>query len=236
LNFDDRDELLSIGRILYEKEFNRFFKIFLNLEGNQNRIVYIFSERSANNNTSRLLKFSSGGTVSSGDFVTANSAEVSANYTVFDYEELNSNFQSYSFRQLVIRDSTSYKLTKTIELLLSGYLKFSEQGEFQWSSFSGNPIRSLDERLIEPKFVYDYYGLNFGIGVRYFETTAYSITNGIDKTKSSDYTSVGPTSEITYEISDKINLKLYGWYEFISNGTDLHREIANLDLKLSYRF
>jgi hypothetical protein len=236
LNFDDRDELLSIGRILYEKEFNRFFKIFLNLEGNQNRIVYIFSERSANNNTSRLLKFSSGGTVSSGDFVTANSAEVSANYTVFDYEELNSNFQSYSFRQLVIRDSTSYKLTKTIELLLSGYLKFSEQGEFQWSSFSGNPIRSLDERLIEPKFVYDYYGLNFGIGVRYFETTAYSITNGVDKTKSSDYTSVGPTSEITYEISDKINLKLYGWYEFISNGTDLHREIANLDLKLSYRF
>jgi hypothetical protein len=236
LNFDDRDELLSIGRILYEKEFNRFFKIFLNLEGNQNRIVYIFSERSANNNTSRLLKFSSGGTFSSGDFVTANSAEVSANYTVFDYEELNSNFQSYSFRQLVIRDSTSYKLTKTIELLLSGYLKFSEQGEFQWSSFSGNPIRSLDERLIEPKFVYDYYGINFGIGVRYFETTAYSITNGVDKTKSSDYTSVGPTSEITYEFSDKINLKLYGWYEFISNGTDLHREIANLDLKLSYRF
>lgn len=236
LNFDDRDELLSIARILYEKEFNRFFKIFLNLEGNQNRIVYIFSERSANNNTLRLLKFSSGGTVSSGDFVTANSAEVSANYTVFDYEALNPNFQSYSFRQLVIRDSTSYKLTKTIELLLSGYLKYSEQGEFQWSSFSGNPIRSLDERLIEPKFIYDYYGLNFGIGVRYFETIAYSITNGVDKTKSSDYTSVGPTSEITYEISDKINLKLYGWYEFISNGTDLHREVANLDLKLSYRF
>ena len=168
--------------------------------------------------------------------MTTNSAEVSANYTVFDYEALNPNFQSYSFRQLVIRDSTSFKLTKTIELLLSGYLKYSEQGEFQWSSFSGNPIRSLDERLVEPKIVYEYYGLNFGIGFRYFETTAYSITNGINKTMSSDYTSIGPTSEITYEISDKINLKLYGWYEFISNGTDLHREIANLDLKLSYRF
>jgi len=236
LNFDDRDELLSIGRILYEKEFNRFFKIFLNLEGNLNRIVYIFSERSANNNTTRLLKFSSGGTVSSGDFVTSNSAEVSANYTVFDYEDLNPNFQSYSFRQLVIRDSTSYKLSRTFELLISGYLKFSEQGEFKWSSFSGNPIRSLNEKLIEPKIVYDFYDFNFGIGVRYFETTAYTITNGINKTKSSDYTSVGPTSEITYGVSDKINLKLYGWYEFISNGTDVRREIANLNLKLSYKF
>jgi hypothetical protein len=236
LNFDDRDELLSIGRILYEKEFNRFFKIFLNLEGNLNRIVYIFSERSANNNTTRLLKFSSGGTVSSGDFVTSNSAEVSANYTVFDYEDLNPNFQSYSFRQLVIRDSTSYKLSRTFELLISGYLKFSEQGEFKWSSFSGNPIRSLNEKLIEPKIVYDIYDFNFGIGVRYFETTAYTITNGINKTKSSDYTSVGPTSEITYGVSDKINLKLYGWYEFISNGTDVRREIANLNLKLSYKF
>jgi hypothetical protein len=127
-------------------------------------------------------------------------------------------------------------MTRTFDILLSGYLKFSEQGEFQWSSFSGNPIRSLDERLIESKFVYDYYGLNFGVGIRYFETTAYSITNGVEKAKSSDYNSIGPTSEITYGVSDKINLKLYGWYEFISNGTDLHREIANLDLKLSYRF
>jgi len=236
LNFDDRDELLSVGRIMYEKEFNRFFKIFLNLEGNLNRIVYIFSERSANNNTTRLLKYSSGGIFSSGDFITSNSAEVSANYTVFDYEDLNPNFQSYSFRQLVIRDSTCYKFSKTFEMLLSGYLKFSEQGEFKWSSFSGNPIRSLDEKLVESKFIYDYYGLDFGIGVRYFETTVYTITNGVEKTKSSDYTSVGPTTEITYGFSDKINLKIYGWYEFISNGTDLHREIANLDLKLSYRF
>jgi hypothetical protein len=236
LNFDDRDELLTLGRVMYEKEFNRFFKIFLNIEGNLNKIVYIYSERSANNNTSRLLKFSSGGTISSGDLVTANSAEISANYTVFDYEELNPNFQSYSFRQLVIRDSTSYKLTKTLELFFSGYLKFSEQGDFEWSSFSGNPIRSLEERLFEPKFLYDYYGLSFGIGFRYFETTAYNISNGIDKIKSSDYTSIGPTEEISYSVSDKINLKVYGWYEFISNETAMHREIANLNLKLSYRF
>jgi len=83
---------------------------------------------------------------------------------------------------------------------------------------------------------YDYYGLSFGIGFRYFETTAYNISNGIDKIKSSDYTSIGPTEEISYSVSDKINLKVYGWYEFISNETAMHREIANLNLKLSYRF
>ncbi|MEK6552483.1 MAG: hypothetical protein AABZ54_03430, partial [Bacteroidota bacterium] len=38
LNYDDRDELLSIGRILLEKEFNPFFRIFVNLEGSLNKI------------------------------------------------------------------------------------------------------------------------------------------------------------------------------------------------------
>ncbi|MHB8904759.1 MAG: hypothetical protein ACYC6D_01385, partial [Melioribacteraceae bacterium] len=94
LNFDDRDELLSIGRIMYEKEFNSFFKVFVNLEGSLNKIVYIFAERSSNNNLQRILKFSSGGTFTAGKFTSSNSAEVSANYTVFDFEELNPNFRS----------------------------------------------------------------------------------------------------------------------------------------------
>lgn len=236
LNFDDRDELLSIGRILYEKEFTRFFKIFFNLEGNINKIVYIFAERSSNNNVKRIVKFASGGIFSTESFTSSNSAEVSANYTVFDYEELNPNFRSYSFRQLVVRDSTSFRMQTKIRLFFAGYIKLSEQGDFKWSNFTSNPVRYLSEQYAEPKIFYDDRSLSLGIGIRYFSLSTFNVQNGSDKIKVSDYTSIGPLSEISYVVGERIILKVYGWYEFIKTEDNSRREMANLSMKLSYKF
>lgn len=236
LNFDDRDELLSIGRILYEKSFNPFFKIFLNIEGSLNKTVYIFSERSSNNNLRRIIKFSSGGTFTAGRFTSSNSAEVSANYTVFDYEELNPNFRSYSFRQLVLRDSSNYRFSRTFRFFVTGYMKLSEQGDFRWTGFSNKPSRYLDEQYAEPKFFYDYRSLSFGIGVRYFSLSTFNFSSNLEKILASAYTSIGPVSEISYVVDERINLKFYGWYEFIKTEDNFKREIANLSIKVNYRF
>ncbi|MEW6703101.1 MAG: hypothetical protein AB1298_10355, partial [Bacteroidota bacterium] len=235
-NFDDRDELLSVARILFEKEFNPFFRIFINLEGNLNRLVYIFSERSSNNNVQRILKFSSGGIFTAGNFSSSNSAEVSANYTVFDYEELNPNFRSYSFRQLALRDSSNFRLNKTLRLFFNGYLKLSEQGDFKWSNFTNKPVRYLSEQYAAPKIFYDYLGFSFGLGLRYFSLTTFSINNGVEKVKVSEYTSIGPLSELSYIVNDRINLNFYGWYEFIRAEDNSKREMANFSIKVSYRF
>ncbi|MCX6171023.1 MAG: hypothetical protein NTX65_16940 [Ignavibacteriales bacterium] len=235
-NFDDRDELLSIGRVMYEKEFNPFFKIFINLEGSLNKIVYIFAERSSNNNMQRILKFSSGGMFSTGNFTSSNSAEVSANYTVFDYEELNPNFRSYSFRQFVFRDSSNYKLSGTVRLFISAYTKLSEQGDFKWTDFSNKPLRYINEQYAEPKIFYEFHSFSFGIGVRYFSLSTFNISNGIDKILASDYSSIGPITEISYTVDERINMKFYGWYEFIKSEDNVKREMANFSLKASYRF
>lgn len=236
LNYDDRDELLSIGRIMYEKEFNPFFKIFLNLEGSLNKLVYIFAQRSSNNNLRRVIKFSSGGTFTAGGFTSSNSAEVSANYTVFDYEELNPNFRSYSFRQFVLRDSSSFKLTRKFRFFFSGYIKLSEQGDFRWVGFSNKPSRYLDEQYAEPKFFYEYRSLSVGIGFRYFSLSTFNFGSGIDKILASDYRSIGPVLEISYVVDERINLKGYGWYEFIKSENNLRREMSNLSFKVNYRF
>ncbi len=236
LNFDDRDELLSVGRILFEKEFSPQLKIFMNLEGSLNKIVYIFAERSSNNNLGRILKFSSGGTFNAGRLTSSNSAEVSANYTVFDYEELNPNFRSYSFRQFIFRDSSNFNLSATFRLFFSGYLKLSEQGDFRWSDFASKPQRYLDEHYAEPKIFYDYRYFSFGIGVRYFSLSTFNIKDGIDKLLASDYSSIGPVTELSYLVSDRINLKFYGWYEFIRSDDQNEREMANLSLKVYYKF
>jgi len=235
LNYDDRDELLSIGRILLEKEFNPFFRIFVNLEGSLNKIVYIFAQRSSNNNNKRTLKISSGGAFTTGYFSSSNSAEVSANYTVFDYEELNPNFRSYSFRQFVFRDSSDYKLSRKIRLFFSGYLKLSEQGDFKWSSFSSKPLRYLSEQYADPKIYYEFQSLSIGLGIRYFSLETFNFKKGIEKIKVSDYRSIGPLAEISYTVGERINLKFYGWYEFIKSEDNTNREMANMSIKLNYK-
>ena len=236
LNFDDRDELLSIGRILYERKFNPYLKAFVNFEGSFNKIAYIFAERSSNNNIKRFIKLSSGGTFTSGKFASSNSAEVSANYTVFDYEELNPNFRSYSFRQFVYRDSTTFAFTKYLKLFFTGYIKLSEQGDFKWSNFTNKPQRFLNEQYAEPKLFYNLFGFNFGIGIRYFSLSTFNIIDGTEKQKVSEYVSIGPLSEINYDITEKILFKTYGWYEFIGTENNAKRELANFNLVLTYRF
>lgn len=235
-NYDDRDELLSIGRVMYEHKFNSFFKAFVNLEGSLNKTIYIFAERSANNNIKRTLKLSSGGVFQAGKLTSMNSAEVSANYTVFDYEELNPNFRSYSFRQFALRDSSQFRFSKSTNLLLAGYVKLSEQGDFKWSNFSGKPQRLLQEIYAEPKITYDYYGFIFGIGARFFALSTFNVKEGKIKIKASEYESIGPLAELTYLIATRISLKFLGWLEYIKAEDNSTREMANLSIRMNYQF
>lgn len=235
-NYDDRDELLTMGRVLFERQFNSLFRAFVNLEGSLNKIVYIFSERSSNNNVQRIIKLSSGGIISSKRITSSNSAEVSANYTVFDYEKLNPNYRSYSFRQFIVRDSTTIVLFKNFSLFFTGYTKLSEQGDFQWSSFSSKPLRYLSEQYIEPKLFFNYYNCSVGSGLRYFSLGTYNFKKGTEKNKLSEYISIGPVLEINCNTSKDFSFKLYGWYEFIKTDNNSKREIANFNLKLLYNF
>jgi len=233
-NFDDRDELLSIFRIYYSKKLSSLFTLFANIEGSINKTVYIFAERSSNNNIRRVIKFSSGGIYSGKYFTSSNTAEVSANYTVYDYEDLNPNYRSYSFRQLSIRDSSSLRITQLTSLNFSGYVKLSEQGDFKWTNFTGKPVRFIEEIYLEPKLNYYFGRVKLGIGLRYFSLSNYNFNGGSEKLLESDYSSIGPLTECTINLNDSFLLSLYGWYEFISAKSGGKRELANLNFKFNW--
>lgn len=233
-NYDDRDELLSILRIYYSKNLSPLFTLFANVEGSINKTVYIFAERSSNNNIRRVLKLASGGIYNGKYFTSSNTAEVSANYTVYDYEDLNPNYRSFSFRQLAVRDSSSLKITSTTALNFFGYLKFSEQGDFKWSNFTGKPVRFIEEIYLEPKLNYYIGKLKLGAGLRYFSLANYNYTNNNQKIIDSDYNSIGPLAEVSMNVNDSLLLNIYGWYEFITARNGSEREMANLNLRFNW--
>ncbi|MCF8241022.1 MAG: hypothetical protein K9J16_06525 [Melioribacteraceae bacterium] len=235
-NYDDRDELLTMFRAAYLRSINPFFDFFVNLEGSFHHIVYIFAERSSNNNIKRVLKLSSGGTYRGKNISSSNSVEVSANYTVYDFEEFNASFKSFAFRQFQFKDSTKINLTRSMFFAVTAHLKLSEQGDFKWSQFSSKPVRFLAEGYGEPKLFYTYRNLKMGVGIRYFRLTTYGYSDKNVKRLETDYSSIGPVSEISFNIINRLRLRIYGYYEFINNEENVSKELANMNLRLDWQF
>ncbi len=234
-NFDDRDEILSIFRLRYSKMLTPFFEAFIGPEATYSHIVYLFSEKSSNNNINRVLKLASGGNYSGKNVSSSNTFEVSANYTVYDFEDLNPNYKSFSFRQFNAIDSSTVKIFRDLSFNVYGYIKLSEQGDFKWTSFSERPTRYLEEIYGEPRLTVNFKGINFSVGLRYFSLKTFSYSK-LEKTLDSDYLSKGPLMEIYLLLKDVLYLRIYGWYEFITINNAINQEQTNLNIQVNWSF
>ena len=234
-NFDDRDELLSIIRFQYVKTFTPFFEGFVNADATINQTVYIFSEKSSNNNINRVFTLSAGGKYSGKMVRTTNSFSVSANYTVFDFEDINPNFKSFSFRQFTALDSTSIKFSRRFSILSYNYVKLSEQGNLRWNEFTTTPTRYLKEIFSETKLIVKPTRLSYAIGLRIFLLNTYNY-KGTEKVINSKFLSIAPVTEIKLELLDVLYFRLYGWYEFITSNNGQNRQETNLSMQVNYYF
>ncbi len=88
LNVEDRDELLVVASLGSRHHVSRYLDLDLTLDGTMSHLVYLLSDRSANNNVNRVLRFSPRTTYRPSPFFTMmNAFEVLANYTVYDFEQ-----------------------------------------------------------------------------------------------------------------------------------------------------
>ena len=234
-NDDDRDELLSIVRLRYSSFLNPYFEAFINLEGTYSHIVYIFAGRSSNNNTNRIVRFKAGGDYTGRVFSSYNSFEVSANYTVYDFEDLTSNFQSFSFRQMTALDSTTIKLTDRIALFSYGTIKLSEQGDFRWNNFTSRPTRFLQEIYAEPRIIVYLARSSISAGIRYFSLNTYNFDK-LTRIADTEYSSFGPIAIISINVWRRLDIYLNGFYEFISSSGNPDREQANMIMHVNWKF
>ena len=234
-NDDDRDELLSIIRFRYSKLLTSYFTGFVNAEATFGHTVYLFASRSSNNNQSRIIRLRAGGDYLGSLVKSFNSFEVSANYTVYDFEDLTTNYQSYSFRQFTAIDSTTIVLTNDVSLFGYGYLKLSEVGDFRWDNFTARPTRFLEELYLEPRFILNYKRTIFSIGLRLFLLNTYSYQENT-KIPSSEYLSLGPIALIDVLAWNNLNIVMKGYYEFITNTDVPDKEQASLLMQVNWNF
>lgn len=235
LNDDDRDEILSIVRVGYQRKLNPFFTAFVTAEGSYSHTAYIFASRSSNNNVNRIIRLKTGGEYTGNRFSSYNSFDISANYTVYDFEDPSSQLKSFSFRQLGFMDSTTIRLTDNSNLFIYGYIKLSEQGILNWNSFSEKPTRALQEIFFEPRLILYQKSSSFSIGIRYFSLNTFNYM-GNQKVTDTEYRSIGPVTEIKSRIFKRLIISILGFYEFISLTNSEEKQLANLNFTASWNF
>lgn len=215
-NYDDRDEFANFASIyhIYNNLVN--FNVETRFDIIFSRMNYIYSERSANNNKNKIYRLSSLSSYSPvSNLTTKNFVQVLANYTVYDYEDIISQIQSFSYRQLSIADSTTYFFTSKFYLGFYGILKYYEQGQFNNTSFSVKPIAYYEEQLLNPSVNYLLNGfVNIGIGFKFFQQDRYLYENAV-KTLANNYKTYGPIGTLNFYLNNNSVININGGLEYV---------------------
>jgi len=142
-NFDDRDELRISGSFLAQHLFSAGLKLQLMLSVNLYHMVYLYAERSADNNWNRVLRLTARGFYApTPELSLYQSFEVLANYVDYDYEQVFEETRSFVFRKFVADDSLSWHVTSHSQLYAESRLQLEENGRLYWDRWAERPLVS----------------------------------------------------------------------------------------------
>ena len=236
-NVEDRDELLLAASIVTSHNISQYMDVAFSLSGNLSHVVYLLSDRSANNNYNRVLRFSPRVTYRpTRDITTFNAFEVLANYTVYDFEERLVQIRSFSYRQFAWLDSTSIELTGRIGLDFHAYLKLYERGQLRWSEFRERRENSFVDRTFAGQVRFKpTESVLMAVGLRYFSQSRYAY-NETEKKLESFLRSIGPTCLIAWEINRYSQFAIRGWYEQRRQENGSTESLANMAMNILFTF
>ena len=230
LNHDDRDELFLLGSVRWNHRISANMVAYLAGDVNLRHTVYISSERSANNTWNRVIRLSPGTEYRFGSrFYTKNTADVIANYTVYDFEETNPSQRSFSLRQLIVSDTTSYSFHRFLSLVVQLQVRISERGEFRWGAFTVRPLAWHDERSMTVLFVHPSRWAQVSAGFRFFELTRYRYS-GTNRIMENRLRSYGPICRLWFGLSGKASIVADGWYQITAESPGGSRGTPNISL------
>ena len=237
LNVEDRDELLVVASIGTRHRVSRNLDLELVLDGTLSHLVYLLSDRSANNNINRVLRLSPRTTYRpTSSFMTMNAFEVLANYTVYDFEQQSALVKSFSFRQFGWIDSSSVQITRKIGLDFFAYLKLYERGQLKWAEFRERTENSFIEKtyVIQARFSPEPR-LLFAVGIRFFSQSRFAYPSE-GKRLDLYLRSTGPTCLISWQVGSHGQIGLRGWYEKRRQPDGSRQGLTNMTMNILMNF
>jgi len=168
-NNDDRDDLWFVGGLEYLRQFSPVLYFGIEAYMKFFHRVYIFKERSANNNWNRIFRLSTFVEYTGRNFRNTLKNEILANYTVYDFEEQFSQSQSFIFRKYTLENSLSFSILPKLKTGLNGRYEFEDKGSFFKSEFAQQILQSTESVYIDWFLRFkNIYFLDFDSGIAFY--------------------------------------------------------------------
>lgn len=233
LNFDDRDELRTIWDAEYRRKFSHFFQFRLISGLEYHHFVYLKAQRSAQNYKEYKIFLVPSISWNTTSFHSSLSLLLSSHYVVYDFEHISQTPQSYSIRQIGIRDSLIIELAQRHYALLYYTIRYSERGQLFWKTFSEIPETRNYDHLVSAMIYRKLHSSRIiGIGLRWFLLQQLSFYGNAPQ---NSVFVIGPQLDLMFHSSPQFSLHLTGWYElhFKDSKLVIQRPLLNLESKIT---
>jgi len=168
INKDDRDELFIQGRLSNEHRFSEFFRTRVTLAGESVHTVYLFAERSIENNRRRSIRLIPEYTWDPFSWLQIRQQLlVRANYTIEDFELAGRQKNDQVSREFAINTQADFRLTGEWWLELSGSRSELRIGRLLWDEFREIPTDTLVTYNTRAMITHRSGGLITSVGMRY---------------------------------------------------------------------
>lgn len=242
LNFDDRDELRINASLSEVHYFSPILKLRLNASVNLKHLVFIFGEKSANNNWMRIFRLNPEITYRPDNkFKWYQSYEVLANYVDYDFEEQFNpiDIRSYVFRKFTMLHLINREINKKMSINVNYKLELEENGKFIWDKWTEVLIATRNNHYSKIYLNYEIFsGATVSLGgVFYKRTEQYHITDnstGSARSSLNDYISYGPSLEVNYHPHSKLLFTFTGTRRKIDRVNQNSYFISNITMDMSW--
>ncbi|MBN1153949.1 hypothetical protein JXB12_03415 [candidate division KSB1 bacterium] len=241
-NNDDHDELRINAGITQIHYFNEMMKLSTNLGVNLKHLVFIFGERSADNNWMRIFRLSPElSFVPNKSFQWVQSLEVLANYVEYDFEQTFSptDIRSYVFRKFSMQQAIQYQLSRTIQMNANYRLELEENGKLLWDQWKETVITTRQNHYVRSSVDYTpWHYVTFSTGFVLYERKEdfklYESATGSGSPSRNEYFSFGPSLKLIYAPHPGLNFSLTAVRRFIDRVGQDRYHINNINLNLSW--
>lgn len=241
-NPDDRDEFRMN---IHLSEIHYFFprlKLVLNGSVNLYHLVYIYSERSANNNWMRIFRLSPQVIYRPTDGIKiVQNAEVLANYVDYDYEIATSTLdvRSYVFRRFMLEHRIYANLTHTTAIQLNYKFEIEENGKLNWDNWTEVLLTNRKNHWFRFNFTFKsrhHFYVSPGVIIfkRVEKNQEFFSLGAPNIKRSGNLFSYGPSLNVTYQPHQRMSLRFEGMRRVVEEPYRTQRFLNFINLKLTW--
>ena len=241
-NFDDRDELRINTSLAVQRTLGPFLKLKLLASVNLYHMVYIFGERSADNNWNRILRLRTKMDYHPSTKVDfKQSFEVLANYVDFDYDQPSTTVRSFVFRKFAADDSLRLHLTTRTSVDVNYRLQLDEHGRLFWEQWAEQVLVTRESHWLR-------FSLRYSVTPTIWFAPGYTLYRrdewrhqtdpfGVSiQHKASKFKSRGPVMLLLYEPSRRMRVQFSAVRLAVDVSSQERYYVNNIDMQFHWYF